>query len=76
MRGARSTIEATVYRVYQREDALLPNFTSPRGGIEEMREALLNSGIETALISEGELASLYALLVDEHRIEIGKRPAS
>lgn len=41
-----------------------------------MREALLNSGVETALLSDEELAELYALLVDEHAIEVDRPPAA
>jgi hypothetical protein len=52
------------------------SFTSPKRRIEEMREALLNSGVETALLSDQELASLYALLVEEHQIEVERRPAA
>jgi hypothetical protein len=50
--------------------------TSPKLRIEEMREAVLNSGVETALLSDEELASLYALLVHEHQINIDRRPAA
>jgi hypothetical protein len=55
---------------------LSPSFPPPTPGIEEMREALLESGVETALLNDQEVASLYALLVNEHYIPIGRRPAA